>query len=209
MNKKKTIIAAIILLLVFTVGGLIAYFTDTESRTNTFTIGNVNISLSEPSWSTVDSNDNGVPDAAENIVPGQTIPKNPTITNESNTNPAYVFMKVQVPCTTETSPRELFTYTPNSGWSELTTDTLPVACTSGASATHVYYYGSNNTLSELGVSTSATATTSALFDGVTLLNNLQGNEGLTGQKSVIVTGYGIQTQGLGSTTPADVWSNFS
>ena len=36
MNKKKTIIAAIVLLLVFLVGGAIAYFTDTDSATNRY-----------------------------------------------------------------------------------------------------------------------------------------------------------------------------
>ena len=203
MKKNKNILAAIILLLVFVVGGLIAYFTDQESKTNTFTIGNVNIALTETSWDLTDDNDNGVPDAAESLMPGQTVPKNPTIVNESTTNKAYVFMKVEVPCTTETTPKEFFTYTVNSGWTELST--AAVACTSGGTATHVYYYGTGGTLSELGVSP---ATTPALFNNVTLVN-LTGTEGITGNKNVIATGYGIQTQGLTDTTPSGVWSNFS
>ena len=36
----------------------------------------------------------------------------------------------------------------------------------------------------------------------------KGNEGLTGNKNIVVTGYGIQTEGLTSTAPADVWGNF-
>ena len=41
MKKKKTILAAAVLLLMLAVGCAIAYFTDTDQKTNTFTIGNV------------------------------------------------------------------------------------------------------------------------------------------------------------------------
>ena len=213
MNKKKTILAAVVLLLVFVVGGAIAYFTDTDTKTNTFTIGNVDITLTEPNWSTTDSNSNNVPDAAENLMPGQSVAKDPTINNVSTKNPAYVFAKVEVPCTTVTSPatpEEMFTYTVNTGWTELST--AAVACTSGGTATHVYYYGSNGTLTSLAAaadSSTPTSTSTAVFSNVTLLSTLTGNEGLTGNKNVVVTGYGIQTQGLASTTPAAVWANFS
>ncbi len=206
MKKKKTIIAAIVLLLGFLVGGAIAYFTDTDNATNVFTIGNVDIELEEPNWDTTDDDNNNVPDASQDLMPGQTIAKDPKINNISTTNPAYVFAKVEVPCTTATSPAtpaELFSYTLNSGWTELST--AAVACTSGGSATHVYYYGSGNTLTSLA----AEASTPAVFNNVTLLSTLTGNEGLSGNKNIVVTGYGIQTQGLASIAPTDVWANFS
>ena len=205
MNKKKIIIASLVLLLVFAVGGAIAYFTDSESKTNTFTIGNVDISLTEANWSTTDANNNNVPDAAENVVPGQSIPKDPVIKNESTTNPAYVFAKVEVPCTTGSTPVEIFSYTPANTWTELTS--AAVACTSGGTATHVYYYGTGGTLSSLAANTAAPA----LFTSITVSSQVTGanSEGLTGNKNVVVTGYGIQTQGLASTTPVDVWGNFN
>ena len=206
MKKQKTIFAAVVLLLVFLVGGAIAYFTDTDTATNIFTIGNVDITLTEPNWSTTDEDSNGVPDASQDLMPGQTIAKDPTIQNVSTSNPAYVFAKVEVPCTTATSPAtptEFFTYTLNSGWTELSS--AAVACTSGGTATHVYYYGSGSTLTSLA----AQASTAAVFNNVTLLSNLNGTEGVTGNKNIVVTGYGIQTQGLASSAPADVWGNFS
>ncbi len=209
MKKNKTFLAAIVLLLLFVVGGAVAYFTDTDSKTNTFTIGNVDIDLIEANWDETDTNSNNVPDAAENLVPGQSVTKDPVIRNISTSNDAYVFAKVEVPCTTETSPRELFTYTTNAGWTELSTEA--VACTSGGTATHVYYYGTGGTLTTLAKASSAsspTPTSSAVFSSVTLLNALTGNEGLTGNKNVVVTGYGIQTAGLTNTTPASVWGNF-
>ena len=206
MKRKRTIIAAVILLLVVAVGGAIAYFTDSDEKTNTFTIGNVDISLTETAWSSTDSDSNGVPDAAENLMPGQSVPKNPVINNLSTKNSAFVFAKVVVPCTTETTPQEFFTYSVNTDkWTELSS--AAVACTNG-NATHVYYYGTSGTLTELAKATDSehpTATDKAVFDNVTLLGTLKGNEGVTGNKDIVVTGYGIQADGLTSETPADVW----
>ena len=213
MKKKKTVTAAVILLLVFVVGGAIAYFTDTDTKTNTFTIGSVDITLTEDGWDALaDTNSNHIPDAAEDMMPGESVTKDPTVNNVSTKNPAYVFVKVEGPCTTVTSPatpEEIFTYTVNAGWTELST--AAVACTSGGTATHVYYYGSNGTLTTLAKAADAstpTSTTNPVFSSITLRSTLTGTEGLTGNKNVVVTGYGIQTEGLQSTTPADVWSNF-
>ncbi|MBO6195638.1 MAG: hypothetical protein J6O56_04815 [Bacilli bacterium] len=215
MKKKKTVLAAAILLFIFVIGGAIAYFTDTDQKTNTFTIGSVDITLTEDGWDALtDANDNDIPDAAEDMMPGESVTKDPLINNVSTKNPAYVFAKVEVPCTTIVAPattsEELFTYTTNAGWTELST--AAVACTSGGTATHVYYYGTGGTLTALAKATSETTPTSTsnpLFSTITLRGTLKGNEGLTGQKQVVVTGYGIQTEGLTSTAPADVWANFN
>ena len=213
MKKKKTVLAAVILLLMFVVGGAIAYFTDTDTKTNTFTIGSVDITLTETGWDALtDTDTDGIPDAAEDMMPGESVTKDPLVNNISTKNPAYVFVKVEVPCTTVESPatpEEIFTYTVNAGWTELST--AAVACTSGGTATHVYYYGSNGTLTALAEAADAstpTSTTNPVFSSITLRSTLTGNEGLSGNKNVVVTGYGIQTEGLQSTTPADVWSNF-
>ena len=215
MKKKKTILAALVLLLVVAVGGAIAYFTDTDTKTNTFTIGNVDISLTEDGWDALaDANNNDIPDVAEDMMPGESVTKDPTINNLSTKNPAYVFAKVEVPCTTIVAPattsEELFTYTTNAGWTELSS--AAVACTSGGTATHVYYYGTGGTLTALAKAANAstpTPTSNPVFSSVTLRSTLKGNEGLTGNKNIVVTGYGIQTEGLTNTAPADVWGNFS
>lgn len=214
MKKKKTILAAAILLFLFVIGGAVAYFTDTDQKTNTFTIGSVDITVTEDGWDALaDTNDNDIPDAAEDMMPGESVTKDPLINNVSTKNPAYVFAKVEVPCTTIVAPattsEEIFTYTTNAGWTELSS--AAVACTSGGTATHVYYYGTGGTLTTLAKAANATTPTSTsnpLFSSISLRSTLKGNEGLTGQKQVVVTGYGIQTEGLTSTAPADVWANF-
>ena len=202
MNKKKTIISAIVLLAIVAVGGAIAYFTDTDTKTNTFTIGNVDITLSEEHWSTTDSNNNNIPDAAENIAPGVSVAKDPVITNVSATAPAYVYAKVAIPCTTDATPEEIFTLnTIGSGWNLMTDG----ACTSGV-ATKVYNYGTSSAMTSLA----AGSATPAVFSSVSLNSTITGNEtGLDGNKNVVVTGYGVQTTGLTATTPSGIWTEVS
>lgn len=216
MNKKKTILAAVVLLLVFVVGGAIAYFTDTDSATNTFTIGNVDIDLVETAWDALpDEDGDHIPDAAEDMMPGEFVTKDPVIRNLSTKNPAYVFAKLEVPCSKEVtnptalSAEELFTYSINTAWSELST--AAVACTDSGTATHVYYYGTSGSLTPLAKAANESTPTAApaLFvdNKVTLRGTLVSAQipSPTVAKNIVVTGYGIQTEGLTSTAPADVW----
>ena len=186
MNKKRTIIAAIVLLLLFCIGGAVAYFTDTETATNTFTIGDVDIELKEDAWNAAN---------AQDLMPGMTVAKDPTV-NNVGPNPAYVFVKVDAPCTTGDGAKELFEYSVDTTkWTEVET----AACTDGA-AKHVYFYTQP---------VQPNGTTGALFSQV-VVTSLTGNEaGLDGDKNMVVTAYAIQSQGLTDTTPSTLWSNFS
>jgi len=203
MNKKKTIIAAIVLLLVLLVGGAIAYFTDTDSAENTFTIGNVDIEVLEPAW--VQTLNGGT--KLENMMPGDTANKDPKVHNKSTTNPAYVFLKVEVPCTTANAKdsvvKEIFTYTlvENNGWNLMTDGT----CTNGK-VTRVYNYGTASAMTELA----ADGTTPALFASVKLNDQIDGDEdGISGDLKINVTGYGIQSTGLDVTAPTQIFAKFS
>lgn len=86
--KKKIVALCLVVCLAATaiIGGTLAYFTDTDEKTNTFTVGNVDIVLTEPEW---------VEDQAK-LIPGRVIPKDPTITLETDSERAYTFMKVQL-----------------------------------------------------------------------------------------------------------------
>ena len=60
MNTKKKIISiclSVCLIAIAVTGFSLAYFTDEDSKTNTFTVGNVDIELVEPTW---EQNDNYV-----------------------------------------------------------------------------------------------------------------------------------------------------
>lgn len=93
MKKKITAIAlAVCLVAVAIVGGSLAYFTDTEEATNTFEVGNVDITLTEPNWDAALKEDA----KAATLIPGRVIAKDPTITVEATSQRAYTFMKVQL-----------------------------------------------------------------------------------------------------------------
>lgn len=89
MKKKITAIALVICLMaVAVVGGSLAYFTDkTEEAKNTFTVGNVDITLTEPNWKAAGSQD------APEVYPGEALAKDPTVTN-TGANPCFVRVSV-------------------------------------------------------------------------------------------------------------------
>lgn len=86
--KKKILAACLVVCLLATavIGTTLAYFTDTETKTNTFTTGKVEIALSESDWEA----DNA------KLIPGREIQKNPTITVLQGSERAWVFAKVEL-----------------------------------------------------------------------------------------------------------------
>lgn len=95
-SKKTKIILSISLVAVLVIGATWAYMsTITNTATNVFTFEeNITATLSEPEWDGgEDLNGNGVPDAAENMVPGSSVAKDPQITNTSNID-EYVAIKL-------------------------------------------------------------------------------------------------------------------
>lgn len=87
MKKKITAAALVLALLAITViGGTMAYFTDTKDVTNTFTMGNVKITLEEDKWDA---------DADHALIPGKVYEKNPTVANVGSED-AYLFLDVNL-----------------------------------------------------------------------------------------------------------------
>src|SRR5699024_8681900 len=88
MKKKRIVsLSLIVALIAIIAGGTYAYFTDTtKTEENIFTVGNVNINWTEPSW---DQENN-------HILPSVNLPKDPTITVEKGSDPAYVFMDMEL-----------------------------------------------------------------------------------------------------------------
>lgn len=89
---KKKILAitlCVAMLAVMLVSGSLAYFTDTQAKTNTFTMGKVDIELDEPNY---------VPaaDGKLKVFPGQTYPKDPTITVASDSEDCYLVATVTI-----------------------------------------------------------------------------------------------------------------
>lgn len=87
MSRKKLIVTAIILALVLLIGGILAYFTDVQTKTNTFKMGNVDIVVDEGDF----------PDEGQsNVMPGMEFVKSPKVIN-MGTTPVYAFVEVTIP----------------------------------------------------------------------------------------------------------------
>lgn len=87
--KKKIIALALVLCLVAVavVGGTLAYFTDEANAKNEFTVGNVDIDLTEPNWEKTGKEE------AKDAYPGEPLAKDPTVTNTGK-NPCFVRVSV-------------------------------------------------------------------------------------------------------------------
>lgn len=85
MKRKVILIAAAGALCgLLAVGGTLAWFTDSGEVVNEITVGNMNLTLTEPEWDE---------DDAKNVVPGATLEKDPTVTN---TGSVAAFVKITV-----------------------------------------------------------------------------------------------------------------
>lgn len=90
--KKKTVALLLALVLVFgaAVGGTIAYLMDsTDSVTNTFTVGKVDIDLYET------KDGKHVTGNAYQLIPGTTYAKDPTVTVTADSEDCYLFVKFE------------------------------------------------------------------------------------------------------------------
>lgn len=79
------------------VGTTIAYFTDTDKKTNVFTMGDLELGFREPEWDT--TSETGQPDGL-NMYPGYTVYKNPTIKNitsdKNGEEPCYARIRIKI-----------------------------------------------------------------------------------------------------------------
>ena len=195
ISSKKNVFIAAALIALMAIGSTFAYFVDRDSVTNNFTVGDVEISVSEPNWD---------PDEGTDITPNKVIKKDPKITNEG-VNDAFVFMRVTVPrATVKTANydgtlnarvnQDLFTFTANNGWKLIKSDNGTL------STEYVYAYaGDKMTVLKPG------ASTPTIFDTVKFINIIE--EQLDGQDlDIVIETMGIQTADLGTESPIEIYN---
>lgn len=86
MKKKLLLLAVAMGVIALGIGSTISYFNSKDTADNVFTVGDVKISLTEPSWD---------PDADHVIAPNAMFEKDPQVTNIGKT-PAYVRMNIEI-----------------------------------------------------------------------------------------------------------------
>ena len=105
MRTRNTVTAILMFVLVlsFTIGGTLAWLTDTTAPvTNTFTYGDINITLAETT-------------EVYKMVPGNSISKDPSVTVESGSEACWLLVKVEE----SANFKDFMTYTIASDWTQL------------------------------------------------------------------------------------------
>lgn len=190
MKKKVTAIAlAVCILAVAVIGATMAYFTDTDSKTNTFTFGKVDIDLTEDS---TDANgavkgniSTGGGITYPGVLPGLVYSKVPTVTVKRDSLDAWVIITATVPTVYD--------------WDGLFNDSIDTANftkdrkTVGANT--VYYFYAKNPVGPNGSVTPFTEVK---------INPALTQDGVSKAFNVIVNAYAIQTEGF-----ADRWAAFA
>lgn len=190
-TKTKAIALTLcaVLLVVASVMGTMAYLTSKDTVTNTFTVGNVSITLDEAKvdkYGTVDSEASRVKANSYDLVPGHTYTKDPTVTVAANSEPCYVFVEVEngLSAYEATNNTIVSQITTTNGWTALDGET------------GVYYKK---------VAAANTDTPLVVFSSFTLSDTANSVDGWNSLSSsnISVKAYAIQQDGF--ETPAAAW----
>ena len=212
-SKKKAILAvmcAIVLVLV-SVMGTMAYLTSSDEVTNTFTVGNVKITLDEAK---TDENGNGtLVEGAERVkansyklLPGHTYAKDPMVTVLKDSESSYVKMTVTFTKAAELDAifapngadmTSIFNGYDSTNWiaKDITKDTAK------NTRTYEFWY------KEAVAAPKGDVALDALFDSITVPGSIT-NEQLATIKDMTITvnAYAIQADGFKDA--ADAWGHF-
>ena len=205
MKKTKAILMALcaVLLVAASVMGTLAYLTSTDTVTNTFTVGKVEITLDE-----ADVNADGTPvqgadrvDANEyHLLPGHTYAKDPIVHVDADSEDCYLFVKVvnEIAAIEEKGTTE----------APATTTVAAQMAAKGWKAvdgqTGVYVY-TNKTENPVAVEGGANVT---VFEKFVIDDNVN-NTTLAGynNKTITVTAYAVQADGFETKTAAQIWGD--
>lgn len=189
-NSKKTLLmlACAVMLVLVSVMGTMAYLTSTDSVTNTFTVGNVAITLDETDV------DNSTADAdrdkanAYNLLPGHKYTKDPIIHVAANSEDCYLFVKVEDEIAAIEDAETVATQMSKLGW------------TAVDGVANVYVYSS-------AIIKKASAQDVPVFKDFTIRGDVS-NTTLAGYKgkTIKVTAYAVQKDGFENKTAAEIWN---
>lgn len=216
MKKKNILMIALSLCLiaVIAVSGTLAYFTDTtDASTNTFTMGQVKIDLTESTTdsSSATSGSGGI--EYVNVMPGDTRSKIVTVTKDTDSADCYVAVLVQaVPDSSKGIPEtddllKLVNDKVLTGWTVRYLDTARTALLADAAdedengipddAVYALY-----TYNEIMTDTEASAT---LFNEITFPAEEWGNSYATASFDLKISAYAVQSDNFPTGTNVADW----
>ncbi len=207
-NKALLLALCAVLLVCSTIFGTLAYLTDTEAAVNTFTVGQVGISLDEakvtPDGKVVEGTDSARVQKNEyHLLPGHTYTKDPTVHVDADSEDCWLFVKVdnQIAEIEAKTTAEAPAYTSiadqmtANGWSPVAKDS------------NIYVY-KEIVKKDADVAVFKNFKIDGSVDNKTLANYApettgEGANQVTTYKNITVTAYAVQADGF--TTAADAW----
>lgn len=162
MKKKIALLMAMVMLFAVTTAGTLAWLqAETGSVVNTFTVGDLNITLDE-----TNVEGQGRDTANEyKLIPGQKYVKDPIVHIQANSEPCWVFVKLTEERNTLGASDKIIEYSINEGWVLVN------------EAENIYMYGTNATTpTTMNAGESTASVLAFLADGT---NNITINDGLT------------------------------
>ena len=222
-RKAILLVLCVICLVVASVMGTLAYLTDTEAVTNTFTVGKVGLSLDETDTDNSSADKDRDQANVYHLLPGHTYDKDPIVHIDSDSEDCWVFVKVEnginlieaenTAATADTPAyNDLHTQITANGWTELEVTGVTVTGETEAKTVRVYYKSWDKDAENVSYNLDVFA--NFKIDGTKAVNsgannqttfNINGYESASNENSLIkVTAYAIQADGINS--PADAWS---
>ena len=194
MKKTLTVLLALVLVIAMSVAGTMAYLTSTDSVTNTFSVGNVKITMDEldtdhdnNTADNVPQPDGSVRDKANSykLIPGAPYVKDPTIHVDANSEECWLFVQgTNEIAAIEDQSNTVASQMETIGWS-------PVA-----DATNVYAYKD-----KVPAGSSVVVFNGFTIDGDVTNTTLATYNG----KTIVVKAYAVQADGFDSA--ADAWAD--
>ena len=191
-TKVLGLMMAAVLLVSATIFGTMAYLTDKDTVTNTFTVGNVAITLDEAQ---VDPTTGKAPENAERVkanryklLPGHEYDKDPTVHFADKSEASWLFIEVTNEITGIESTAE--------GYKRIATQITENGWTALDGVDGVYYQ-------KVGANNSGSAVDYKVFQGFTVDGSVNGTTlAYYNNKTVKVTAYAVQADGFDTASAA-------
>lgn len=192
-KTKKALLLSLcaVMLVTASVLGTMAYLTSTDEVVNTFTVGNVAITLDETDVDNSTPGENDRDKANEyKLMPGKEYVKDPIVHVDADSEDCYLFVKVANEIADIEDTKTVLEQMGEHGW----------VAVDGAEG--VYVYTQNDVLAVVKGDTDVT-----VFDTFKVSGNVDNDTlaNYTGKK-IDVTAYAIQADGFDGKTASEIWT---
>ena len=186
MKKTLTVVIALVLVVVMSVAGTVAYLTSQVTVTNAFTVGNVTITMDEAKVDVygVKDGDTRVTTNTYRLIPGHTYIKDPVVHVDADSENCWLFVKVEngISDLEATGTTTIAAQLAANGWTPI------------SEGSNIYAYSRIATKADTNV---------PVFGSFTIAGNATLPANGTGL-DVVVTAYAIQADSFG--TAAQAWA---